>query len=335
MSNEKNVAKTIDTCITKLQEVKKQWSHCVKRYIYIQTKTLTNQTTDGGQGEPNDNEVALLNKLSCTSDNVSTDKSKNVRNDSILKNCTVGEMLDWALANGKKEKLLRIIQNRLKYKDLINHESGFWDQQRTAEKSDDDIFEDIHKTFKGKKYGKIAKGSTAGETELIIDLVAAVFDSIVGKYIGLIRNGVDKKTRHRMIFGGIKGKDLEKYLFKKAGLNLNVEGNANFSEGQMLYNLDKKRRDVENVKNEKNISDLYNSFKKIQEGTAGVKIKTAISVNKEANECMNDISKANEALKTVQTSLAKIITEEELHQEENSDSAEANNKRVTPKRKEQ
>lgn len=310
MSGE-NVATIINDCISALQEVKKKWSHCVKRYIYIQTKVLTNPITDNGQGKPNDDKVALLKNSEDIFDNVSQDKNTNIRNDSILKNCTVGEMLDWAVANGKKGKLVRIIQNRLNYKDLTDAEGGFWEQQRKQCKKATDIFDGMHEKFKGKKYGKIAKGSIAGETELLIDLVAAVFDSIMKKYIELLVNGVDKKTRHRMIFGGIKGKDLEKYLFKKAGLNLDVEGKANFSNEQMLHNLDQKRHYVEDVKNKKKISDLYDSFKQIQEGICGG-TKPTDAARDEANECMNDISKASEDLNGVITKLTEIKCDKTL-----------------------
>lgn len=225
-------------------------------------------------------------------------------------------MLNWAVSNGKKDKLVRIIERDLRYKGL--GENTFWDEQRSKEENADNIsrgeygkaaenvFNSILNEFKGKKYGKIGKERISGETDLVIDLMEAVLDSIIKEYVGLIDG--KKEDRRRRVFGGIKGKDLEKYLLRKAGLNKSSDEKS-FKVNSMLYNLDEKRKNIEEIKNSENINNLFNLFKQIKQGKEKIEspdIKDLSTIS-DAQECMDEIIGANVTLNTVQQSLGSII----------------------------
>lgn len=299
MSSGENVDKTLGECIKTLQDVKKQWSRCIKSYIYIET-----QMSEISAGD--DAVKATLNKLKNLVYEVNKDRrSYKEHYDSILKNCTLGEMLTWAKVNGKRGKLERVIEKSTYYQEHKN--AGDDNAQNPST-----FFDHILKTFGKIKYKKIGKGAVEGESPFLISLMTAVFDSILKAYIGLVNNeNIDEKTRHKMDFGGIKGKDIEKYICKKAGIkSVGLESMSQLDQNTMIGRLDAKRESVDEMKNAMSITALYDLFKN-HSGCKG-NLDKNVEIKKICGACTDKINEANEALKTVQTSLAKIITEEKL-----------------------
>lgn len=297
MSSGENVDKTLGECIKTLQDVKKQWSRCVKSYIYIETCVMSKISAR----DETVNET--LNKLKNLVTDVNDDRgSYKEHYDSILKNCTLGEMLTWAKVNGKRGKLERVIEKDTYYQKHKN--DGDSNAQNPST-----FFDHILKTFGKIKYKKIGKGADKGESDFLISLMTAVFDSILKAYIGLVKNkNIDEKTRHKMDFGGIKGKDIEKYICRKAGIeSANLKTGDKFSEDTTIGRLDAKRESVDKMKNAMSITALHDLFEK-HSGRTGT-ARENVEIEKICGACTDKIDKANEALKTVQTSLAKIIRE--------------------------
>ncbi len=296
MPDGNNVAKTIDACITNLQEVKKQWSHCVKGYIKIETQLLANISVKSGDVK------LILDKLKPLVKKVTADRGLYKEHyDNILKNCTLGEMLTWAKVNGKRGKLERAIGNSKYYQ---KHKSDVYGEEMDSSK----FFEHILEKFGKIKYKKIDKGDIDGESGFLISLMTAVFDSILKTYIGLVQSeDIDEKTRHKMDFCGIKGKDIEKYICKEAGIrkeDLHTVGEL-LDESKMIGRLNVKRKSVDDIKDAVPIRDLYSSFESHSK-------RTGDTINDDeirdiSSDCLGKLDTANETIQRVVDSLGAII----------------------------
>lgn len=302
MSGGNEVTKKIDTSIANLQKVKKQWSHCVKSYIDIETRLMNNiSATDGNVKE-------ILEKLNPLVTEVTADRgSYKEHYDNILKNCTLGEMLTWAKVNGKRGKLERVIENSDYYQQYKSGVDGKKSDVNGEVTNPSEFFDYILEEFGKMKYKKIGKGTVDGESGFLISLMTAVFDSILKTYIGLVQNkDIDEKTRHKMNFGGIKGKDIEKYICKEAGIEKNeLQTVSDLNNSTMISRLNVKRKSVDEMKNAISIGELQKLFEDHPGRHGPAKANTTI--DKISNDCIKQIETIHDTLTRVKDSLKHII----------------------------
>ncbi len=246
-----------------------------------------------------DNVKQILTGLASLGKKVDEDRGLYKKHyDNILKNCTLGEMLNWAKLNDKKGKLERVIENSEYYQN----------QPKYANESQEDIsqfFNHILQKFGKMKYKQIGKGDTKNESSFLISLMTAVFDSILKKYRDLVQKNIDTKTIQKMTFGGIKGKDIEKYIRKNAGISTENLNTSNTDDKTMIGRLDVKRQRVDALKNAISIGKLKKLFEE-HPGRTGT-AKDNKTITKISADCINQIENINNTLKSVKDSLAKII----------------------------
>lgn len=305
MADGNKVAETIDGCIATLQTVKKQWSRCVKCYIDIETNLMA----DFSKNNPDDTNKTL-GELRTIINNVTTDRANYKEHyNNILKNCTLGGMLTWAVINDKREKLERVIENSKYYQDYkAGNVATTSNDSSKGQMSSHDFFDYILENFGKIKYKKIGKGDTEGESGFLISLMVAVFDSILKAYIGLAnKKGIDKKTRYKMDFGGIKGKDIEKYICKVANISeIDSLTKNKSSEQSMLSRLDSKRENVGKIKNAISIKQLCTLFKEHKITTKTIADET---INTKSEACIKELERAKQNIEDVRNLLNDIILE--------------------------
>lgn len=305
MADGNKVAETIDGCIATLQTVKKQWSRCVKCYIDIETNLMAGFS----KNNPDDTNKTL-DELRNIINNVTTDRANYKEHyNNILKNCTLGGMLTWAVINDKREKLERVIENSKYYQDYTAGKvANTSNDTKKDNMSPHAFFDYILENFGKIKYKKIGKGDTEGESGFLISLMVAVFDSILKAYIGLAnKKGIDKKTRYKMDFGGIKGKDIEKYICKVAKISeVDTLIEKKSYEPSMLSRLDSKRENVGKIKNAISIKQLCTLFEEHQITTKTIADET---INTKSEACIKELEQAKQNIEDVRNLLNDIILE--------------------------
>lgn len=294
MANGKNVGATLDECIKKLQNVKKQWSSSIKEAMYVLERAYMIEEVD--------DETRTLMQ---TQKDYNTTKTNNEQfyNSKTVQNASVYELIQWAIDHGKVGKLGKIIDRYGNdVTDLYTSDGSTTKNTspKTAEvkqvSGPQEILNRIKQYHRKKKVKDIKLvGGQRGSGDFMIELIMAIIDSLVRFYD---EDKHDKKDK--LSYAGIKGKKIYETFLQPA---------KGESKSQFLKNAEDSRININKLK-QNSLTTIMNVLTTYNKSSAkNTNSKDAHLVNTTTNKLVKCIGTINEDIKTISKDLEDLTTD--------------------------